>query len=80
MSNPQSENAPSIVGWTRREGALYWGEQLAEALMGAGYEAEVRVHLEDQWYQLVVLAEGEQYILGTAQDVRYVIARLLGHQ
>ena len=45
------EELPLIVGWARREAAYSWGEQLLEALIAGGYEAEVRVHLEDRWYQ-----------------------------
>lgn len=69
----REEDQPRVVGWARREAAHVWGEQLLEALITAGYEAEVRVHLEGPWYQLVLAGEGCEYVLDTPQQVQYVI-------
>jgi hypothetical protein len=67
------EAFPLVVGWARREAAHAWGEQLLEALIAGGYEAEVRVHLENRWYQLVLVGGGGEYLLETPQQVQSVI-------
>ncbi len=70
------EDAPLVVGWARREAAHSWGEQLLEALIAAGYEAEVRVHLEGQWYQLLLVSEECEWVLDTPQKVQSVTEQL----
>jgi hypothetical protein len=70
------EAPPHAVGWARREAAHHWGEQLLEALLTAGYEAEVRVHLEGQWYQLLLVGEGCEWVLETPQQVQLVIEQI----
>ena len=67
---------PLAVGWTRREAAHAWGEQLLEALLAAGYEAEVRVHQDGPWYRLILVGEGEQWLLDTLQQVQEVLTQL----
>jgi hypothetical protein len=42
----------------------------------AGYEAEVRVHLEGQWYQLLLVGEGCEWVLETPQQVQLVIEQI----
>jgi hypothetical protein len=70
------ESPPALVGWTRREAAHAWGEQLLVALIAGGYEAEVRVHLEGQWYQLVLAGDGGEWVLDTPQRVQEVMEQL----
>jgi hypothetical protein len=79
MQEEQSETeetSSSIVGWVCREAAHAWGEQLLEALIAGGYDAEVRVHLEDRWYQLVLVGEGCEYVLVTPQQVPFVVEQV----
>lgn len=57
----------------RREEAHAWGEDLLGVLIASGYEAEVRVHLEGQCYQLILIGKGCELVLETSEQVQFVI-------
>ena len=72
----ERENDLDIGGWDHREAAHYWGEQLLEALIAGGYEAEVYVHLEGQRYQLLLAGDGGEWLLSTPKMVQDVIKKM----
>ena len=77
-SHDPFDSEPFIPGpeWDRQESAHFWGECLLEALVTAGYQAEVRVRPVEHGYHLVLRGAGDERILETTRQVQDVIKQI----